>query len=48
MAGYVMDVMGYVDVQEDSDPRRHCDPENQNPLAIGLIADVWLLLPREP
>ncbi|MCB0113957.1 MAG: ABC transporter substrate-binding protein [Caldilineaceae bacterium] len=43
VAGYVMDAMGYVDVREDSDLEVTVILENYNPLAIGLIADVWLL-----
>ena len=43
VAGYVLDALGYVDARVDGDLEATIILEQYNPLAIGLIADVWLV-----
>ena len=43
VAGYVLDALGYVDARVESDLEATVILEQFNPLAIGLISDVWLL-----
>ncbi|MEI2420628.1 ABC transporter substrate-binding protein, partial [Arthrospira platensis SPKY2] len=43
VAGYVMDALGYVDARVESEYEATVVMRQYNPLAIGLISDVWLL-----
>jgi peptide/nickel transport system substrate-binding protein len=43
VAGYVLDALGYVDARVESELEATVILEQFNPLAIGLIADVWLV-----